>query len=236
MTAGGPTAPARARAAECHTPVMARPLQKILSRERIVRTALDMLRRGREFTIPALAAELKVHPSSLYHHIPGGRDEIVDLMRAELYAGIDLESLSDHGMPWEQRLRGWAHAYRQATAGAPWLLPVVVGQPVDDRPTQAIYEVLFALLEEAGLPEDEWMAAATMLDVIVLGSALDASSPVPLWQNVAPEFTRLTGPVASRDTETRKLDGFAMAVDAALAWIGRRSPRCAAQPAGGPAR
>jgi AcrR family transcriptional regulator len=204
---------------------MARPLQKILSRELIVRTALDMLSRGREFTIPALAGELKVHPSSLYHHIPGGRDEIVDLMRAELYAGIDLESLADDDLPWEQRLRDWAYAYRQATAGAPWLLPVVVGQPVDDRPTQAIYDVLFTLLEESGLPEGEWMAAATMLDVIVLGSALDASSPVPLWQNVDPGFTRLAGPVARGDTEERKLDGFAMAVNAALAWIGHRSAR-----------
>ncbi|SFV23932.1 TetR/AcrR family transcriptional regulator [Micrococcus terreus] len=198
---------------------MARPTQSLLSRELIVRTALDMVRREHQFTVPGLATRLKVHPSSLYHHVPGGRGEIVDLMRKELYAGIDLDRLTDSEIPWEVRLQDWTHSYRLATAGAPWLVPVVVGQPVEDAPTQAIYEALFALLDESGLPESKWMAAATMFDVIVLGSALDASSPVPLWQNVDSEFSRLSGPMAAHDTEERKIDGFAVAVDAAIAWV-----------------
>ena len=198
---------------------MARPTQSLLSRELIVRTALDMVRREHQFTVPGLATRLKVHPSSLYHHVPGGRGEIVDLMRKELYAGIDLDRLTDSEIPWEVRLQDWTHSYRMATAGAPWLVPVVVGQPVEDAPTQAIYEALFALLDESGLPESKWMAAATMFDVIVLGSALDASSPVPLWQNVDSEFSRLSGPMAAHDTQERKIGGFAVAVDAAIAWV-----------------
>lgn len=201
---------------------MARPTQQLLSRELIVRTALGMIRRGQQFTVPGLAGQLKVHPSSLYHHVPGGRGEIVDLMRAELYSGIDLVGLSDSAVPWDVRLRDWAHAYRQANAGAPWLVPVVVGQPVDDRPTQAIYETLFALLDESGLPEEEWMSVATMFDVIVLGSSLDVSSPVPLWREVDPEFTRLSGIMATHDTEERKLRGFSVAVDAAISWVQHR--------------
>ncbi|WP_258933521.1 hypothetical protein [Nesterenkonia pannonica] len=54
--------------------------------------------------------------------------------------------------------------------------------PVDDDATLQIYEDLFGILRDGGVPADRWPAAAAMLDAIVLGSALDESSPLPLWR------------------------------------------------------
>lgn len=198
---------------------MARPSKNILSRESIASAAIGLLRKGRQFTIAGLAQELGVHPSSMYHHVPGGRTEIIDLIRAELYRSIDLETLRDQSRRWEERLALWAHEYRRATAAAPWLVPLMAGQPVEDRLTQELYEVLFQLLRQAGLPEADWTSAATMFDVIVLGSAVDAASPVPLWRSVPPELPLLAGAVARYDTEERKLQGFSMAVRAAVAMV-----------------
>lgn len=211
---------------------MARPTTKLLSRELIVRTALELVRRNGDFTIAGLATCLKVHPSSFYHHVPGGRAEIITLIRAELYSSIPLDTLADRSIPWTERLRQWALTYREVSAQAPWLVPVVIGQPVQDEPTLAIYETLFGLLDEAGTPEEQWVPAATMLDIIVLGSALDASSPVPLWPNPPETYPHLAGTVSSHDTEERKIKGLCVAIEAATSWIQTHSrqpqpsPRC----------
>ncbi|WP_053005158.1 TetR/AcrR family transcriptional regulator C-terminal domain-containing protein [Kocuria sp. SM24M-10] len=209
---------------------MGRPATNLLSRDLIVRTALEMVRRNGDFTIAGLATRLKVHASSLYHHVPGGRTEIITLIRAELYSSIPLHTLADRSIPWAQRLRQWVLSYREVSAQAPWLVPVVIGQPVQDGPTLAIYEALLGLLDEAGIPEEQWVPVATMLDIIVLGSALDAASPVPLWPNAPKRYPHLAGIAAFQDTEGRKLKGLEVAVDAAISWVQAHSERSPSTP------
>ena len=55
---------------------MARPSTPKLSPGSIAKAALKLVDGSGEFTIPQLAAALKVRPSSLYNHV-GGKGEIV---------------------------------------------------------------------------------------------------------------------------------------------------------------
>ena len=101
-------------------------------------------------------------------------------MREELYAGIDLGPALDDAVAPLDRLRLWMRAYRAATARVPAVVPVLVGAPVEDLRTLEIYEALFVILRDAGVPVEQRVACSAMVDALVLGSAVDAGSPAPL--------------------------------------------------------
>lgn len=197
---------------------MARPKKNILSPQIIAETALKLVDKRHDFTIPGIAAELGVNPSSLYHHVQGGRAEIIKLMRRALYEQVDLSELTDPGRPWQGRLEQWIRSYRDASAQVPAALPLLVGAAVDDSLTLQIYEVLFTILAQAGVEQDRQMAVAAMLDAIVIGSAIDSASPDPLWtaEEKLPRLAALADPEAMT---RRTLDGLDLAVSAAVAQI-----------------
>lgn len=200
---------------------MARPRQQLLSPQIIAEAALRLVSKHGDFTIPGVANALGVHPSSLYHHIPGGRRAIVHHMRDRLYATIDLGPALDHGRSPLERLREWMRAYRTATAAAPAAVPVLVGAPVDDRRTLEIYEALFAILKDAGVPTSARVACSAMLDAIVLGSAIDAASPVPLWVPFDQDLPEMLDVAVPGDDHHRAVAGFDLAIEAAVAAIAR---------------
>ncbi|WP_445156039.1 TetR/AcrR family transcriptional regulator [Arthrobacter sp. Hor0625] len=197
---------------------MARPKKNILSPQIIAETALKLVDKGHDFTIPGIAAELGVNPSSLYHHVTGGRAEIIKLMRRALYEKIDLSGLTDPLLPWQDRLEQWVRSYRDSSALVPAALPLLVGAAVDDSLTLQIYEALFTILDQAGVGQEQQLAVAAMLDAIVIGSAIDAASPDPLW-TATEELPRLTS-LASPEAMTRRTqDGLTLAIRAAVAQI-----------------
>lgn len=200
---------------------MARPKHSILSPALIARAALRLVAKHGDFTIPGVAAELGVHPSSLYHHLPGGRLAIVHRMREELYAGIDLSPALDSGRAPLERLRLWMRAYRNATARVPAVVPVLVGAPVEDARTLEIYEALFVILRDAGVPAQQRVACSAMVDAIVLGSAVDAASPAPLWRSEGHDLPELREVASPGDDTGRALAGFELGVEAAVAAIAR---------------
>lgn len=198
---------------------MPRPSKNILSAELIADTALKLVERNHDFTIPGIAGELGVNPSSLYHHVKGGRNEIINLMRYALYGRIDLGGATDASRPWQDRLRSWIRCYRESMAQLPAALPLLVGAPVDDARTLEIYEVAFALLSEIGVPEDEQVDVVAMLDAVVLGSAVDGSAPSPLWRIGDLDLPHLRAAVARRDDEGRADRGLELAISALIAFI-----------------
>ncbi len=198
---------------------MPRPSQNILSTSAIARAALALVEEKGDFTIPGIARALKVNPSSLYHHLPGGRLEIIHRMREELYARIDVQALRDGTRSPEERLRAWMGDVRAALATAPGVVIVLVSSPVQDALTLAIYEALFEILRDIGIPVDRRMAFAAMIDAVVLGSAVDAGSPVPLWQADPAENPELFAAAAREDDASRASAGFALAVDVAIAAV-----------------
>lgn len=199
---------------------MARPKQRILSPRIIAVAALEMVAEHRDFTIPGVAAALRVHPSSLYHHLPGGRRAIVDRMREELYAEIDLEPLRDPATPPLERLAAWMRAYRAATARVPAVVPVLVGAPVDDLRTLDVYDTLFAILRDAGVPAELRVDCSAAVDAVALGSAIDAASPAPLWRPGEAEVPELRA-VGEHDDAGRAARGFEVAIAMVVAGVER---------------
>ena len=199
---------------------MARPTTRLLSPSIIADAALRLVAKHGEFTIPGLAAALDVHPSSLYHHLPGGRRAIVHRMRERLYESIDLGPARDQSRSPLDRLRQWMRAYREATAAVPVAVAVLVGASVEDDCTLQLYEALFVILREAGVPADRRVACSAMIDAVVLGSAIDAASPVPLWRGVDERYAELRS-VAVHDDRGRAHAGFDLAVEAVVSAVER---------------
>lgn len=195
---------------------MARPSQNILSTRAIARAALALVEKNGDFTIPGIAAVLSVNPSSLYHHLPGGRSAIISRMREEVYDRIALDPLVDATIPALDRLRSWMRHVRIALASSPAAVNVLVAAPVQDSRTLDIYEALFVILRDAGIPVEDRVVFSSMIDTVVLGSALDAGSPSPLWcprNEFVPEI-RLAA--HHGDDTNRALKAFDLAIEAVI--------------------
>lgn len=210
---------------------MARPSKNILSPSIIAEAALRMVEREHDFTIPGIAAELGVNPSSLYHHVKGGRGEIINLMREALYGRIDLSEATAKGLPWQDRMRSWIRSYRSSMAALPAAMPLLAASPVDDLPTLRIYEVAFAILDEIGIPTERQVDVVSMLDAIVLGSALDRGAPVPVWQPGNYDVPLLRRAAMTGDDDERTDRGLELAINGAVSTIEALAERTAVETA-----
>lgn len=193
---------------------MPRPARNILSPRIIAEAALEIVEREGDFTIPGIAKQLGVNASSLYHHVKGGKNEIIDLMRAVLYERIDLEPFSAADRDWRERFGEWVRAYRASMAIFPGALPLLVRKPVDDETTLKLYNAAFDLLREAGIREEDQVDVLTLLDILVLGSALDSMAPTPLWVPGGNEVPTLTRAARHGDDPERSLRGLEIAIAA----------------------
>ncbi|MET1085975.1 MAG: TetR/AcrR family transcriptional regulator C-terminal domain-containing protein [Arthrobacter sp.] len=199
---------------------MARPRTQLLSREIILDAALELINTQHDFTILGIGRHLGVNPSSLYHHVSGGRDEIINALRERFYKNINLRSLQAGTLPWQTRIELWVRSYRGAVARYPAAIPILIGRIVDDVPTLAIYETLAAVLAEAGVPGTQQVGVISMLDALVFGSAIDAGSPDPLWTASADGQPHLSHAILS-STSDRVASGLDLGIAASIAQIER---------------
>lgn len=206
---------------------MARPRTRLLSRDIILDAALELIDRHHDFTIQGIGKHLGVNPSSLYHHLSGGRDEIINALRERFYRKISLDGLRDADRPWQERVEHWIRSYREAVAQYPAAILLLMGRMVDDRPTLAVYETLVALLAEAGVPARQRIAVVSMLDAVVFGSAADAVSPDPLWFTTPLSQPALHEAVAAATPSARVAEGLTLAIQASVAWIETLAARAA---------
>ncbi|BBH69090.1 tetracycline repressor, C-all-alpha domain protein [Actinoplanes sp. OR16] len=158
---------------------MPRPLAPLLSREQIATAALALIDGTGTFTLPGLARELGVSPSSIYHHFPGGREAIIEAIRG-LLAGQDLPT-QPGGQDWREFTYAWARAYRESFARHPRVVPLLTAQTVSDPTTLAGYEALARVLRDSGCRDGDLLHAVTILDCFICGSALDAGAPIDVW-------------------------------------------------------
>ena len=158
---------------------MARPSTPKLSPGSIAKAALKLVDGSGEFTIPQLAAALKVRPSSLYNHV-GGKGEIVELMRGEAMSAVQVPASGEGG--WRDVVRRIAVTYLDSYSRHPRLIPLLTSHTVRDRTTLRVYDALAAELAGAGFGPAERLEAITILDSFVLGSALDAAAPAVVWE------------------------------------------------------
>ena len=155
---------------------MPRPTQPILSRELIFRTALESLDRSGRFTIPEIAQQLGVSMSSLYHHVKG-RADIVEGIRG-LMADWELAPVD---ATWQEAVAEWARRYRDSFAEHPGAIPELVSQTISDKSSLDKYETLATILAGAGFDARSIVVAASMIDALCLGSALELGAPAQIW-------------------------------------------------------
>jgi AcrR family transcriptional regulator len=165
---------------------VARPRTPLLDRRRIGAAALRIVDEQGVLTIPALARELGVAPSALYHHV-SGRGEIISLMREALA----LETAPDDWdatQPWEQALEAWARNYRAAFATHAGAVPLLATAPPAAEPfMHAMYEKVAELLLAAGFDTGQVMALINAMESFILGSALDLVAPPVMVSDVPRE-------------------------------------------------
>jgi len=159
---------------------MVRPTTPLLSRDQILRAALQQIDETGTLGLPRLAKHLGVGTSSLYHHVKGGREEIIEGIRGVL--SVEGMATDPHpGETWREFTRRWAIGYRATYAAHPNVVPLLTAQTVTHPATLDSYEALAEVLHDAGFSDAELLDAVTVLDSLVLGSALDADAPEEVW-------------------------------------------------------
>lgn len=160
---------------------MGRPPKRLLSRELIAASALELLdaEGASGLAMRTLAQHLGVQAPSLYNHVDG-QDEVIDLVHGLVDAEIDTGLLDDQD--WRRGLEAFARSYRAAYLRHPHALPLVVRRPVSSPAALGIYEALAAALLRAGLPAAEVMQVSGAFDAVVLGSAMETFIDGFPWQ------------------------------------------------------
>ena len=210
---------------------MARPLTPKLDLERIVRTAVQLCDEHGDFTLGQIAKRLKVHPSSMYHHV-AGRDEVIEHMRAWFASRIDSSSL-DTG-PWDEALRRLAWSYRSSFAPHPGCIRLLASSRVRDDDTLVAFEAIAALLDRSGFTAGPIVPILMALDSYVLGSALEPADD-DLYSTDDEQHPTLARSVrAGQDTGRMQDIAFELGLDALLTGFKTllgptsRAPRAAA--------
>ena len=203
-----------------------RPTAPVLSRERITRAAIKIVRARdyRHLTMASLARELGVSTSALYNHVSSKRDLLV-MIQDSLNGEIDCSSFGTK--PWHEALRDWAVSYRLCFIRHTALIPVMAVLPVADSPrTLQMYERVARALDEAGIPSDQAVDVIVGIEALVFGAAYDASAPQNIFDpggraDIAPVFARAAAqrPEGSRAAADR---AFELALDALIDGLRRR--------------
>ncbi|ORA32079.1 TetR family transcriptional regulator [Mycobacterium aquaticum] len=155
---------------------MGRPPRPLLSRDRIVSSALALVdSEGLEaLSTRRLAAELGVAGPSLYNHV-GTKEELLDDIVDSVLAEVDtamFAKLSTTNPAWRAALEKWARTYRQVVAAHPNIVPVLAAG-LGRRPNALrIADDVFGGLVAAGWSRREAISVGAVVRYFVLGSAL----------------------------------------------------------------
>ncbi len=145
-----------------------------LSRDRIVSTARDLADRDGldAVTLRRLAAELGVHVTSLYNHVPT-RDAIVDGIIELLVAEADLPG---HTRSWEAWVREFVAAIGAIAEAHPGAFTALERRPVQGERALSSFEVALAAFERAGLSATEAYGAVKATTYVALASGLERAA------------------------------------------------------------
>ncbi|MFI8461979.1 TetR/AcrR family transcriptional regulator [Kitasatospora sp. NPDC085464] len=179
---------------------MARPRTPLLSRERIVVTALRLIDdEGLDaLSTRRLATELSVSGPSLYNHF-ATKDELLDAVVDSVIGEVDLSmfgpvraagpagaagssgalgpagavaAAGEAWTPWPEALRDWARSYRAALAAHPNIVPVLAQGPGRRPNALRLADAVFGHLVEAGWPRGQATRIGALMRYFVTGSAL----------------------------------------------------------------
>lgn len=175
-----------------------RPLETVLTRERITDAALRLI--GADgygsFTMSSLAKSLLVAPSALYNHA-ASKHVVLQWLQEHVMTMVDVSGFESE--PWDDAVRRWAWSYRDIFALHVPLISIVAVLPVTGAPqTLRMYETVAEGLFAAGLPSSEIVPAIVSLESFIFGSAFDVTAPSDIFDTGAlgdssPTFTAAVG-------------------------------------------
>lgn len=176
-----------------------RPVTKVLTPEKIVAAALDVIELSGEsgLTISALARRLGVAPSALYNHVSSKRDLLI-LVQDDVIERIDYRCFE--ALPWDEAVRQWARSSRDVFATHNHLIPIYAVIPVtNSRAILRMYETVAKGFLAAGWHEGDIVHAIVAIESFVLGSAMDANAPDDMYDigDLTPDFPVFSSVVAS---------------------------------------
>ncbi len=148
-----------------------------LSRERVVAAALAVIDRSgmNGCSMRAVAGELGVEAMSLYHHVPGGKDEMIDgvvaLVQTEFIESLDMTD------EWREDMASFARAYRLALSSHPNVVAMIAARPsVAYRSSTSLVGSLFDSMEAAGFPRSDALRAVRVVSRWTIGFTLGEAS------------------------------------------------------------
>ncbi len=151
--------------------------EETLTRERIVSAALSLVdEEGLEaLSMRRLAKKLGVDPMAIYHHVPNKR-ALFSALIEKAFSGMRVPQPEETG-GWRERVRAWAHAFRDVARAHPRLVPHLASYPeAASEATLESTEELFAAFEAAGMPPREIVGVIGVVVDYVNGFALAEAS------------------------------------------------------------
>ncbi|MEC4018551.1 TetR/AcrR family transcriptional regulator [Streptomyces sp. H27-D2] len=151
---------------------MARPRKPLLSRDRIVATALALADAEglQAVSTRRLAAELGVSGPSLYNHFTT-KNEILDSVADTVVSQVELSMFTD-GTDWAGALLEWGRSYRAALTAHPHIVPFLAQGPGRRPAGLRMADAVFGGMVEAGWPPAQATRIGALMRYFVAGSAL----------------------------------------------------------------
>ncbi len=152
---------------------MARPRNPLLSRERIVATALALIDEEGlgALSTRRLAARLGVSGPSLYNHF-ATKEAILDAAADSVVAQVDVSMFQDGTHDWRSALLAWGRSYRAALTGHPNFVPYLAVGPGLRPAGLRMADAVFGAMVEAGWPPAQATRIGALMRYFVTGSAL----------------------------------------------------------------
>ncbi|MFF4898811.1 TetR/AcrR family transcriptional regulator [Streptomyces sp. NPDC001068] len=153
---------------------MARPRKPLLSTDRIVRVARELVDAEGLAAVSTrrLAAELGVSGPSLYNHFRT-KDEILEAVADSVSAQVDLSMFGGGaGRDWRTALHDWAVSYRTALRDHPNIVPVLARGPGRRPAGLRLADAVYGAMVDAGWPPAQATSIGALMRYFVMGSAL----------------------------------------------------------------
>lgn len=161
-----------------------------LSRERILDSAVRLadLKGLDAASLRAIAADLGVHVTSLYHHLPT-KDALLDGIVEQLFSGAELP-VGELG--WEEWVRRFVAAVAELARTHPGAFAVLLRRPVQGPGATATFEAGLAAFRRAGMDVLESYAAVKSVALAVLGVCVEQAYAASGSEELRTDMSRLT--------------------------------------------
>jgi AcrR family transcriptional regulator len=164
-----------------------------LTSERVLQAAMALAdREGVEsLSMRRLARELGVEAMSLYHHVPGGKQALLDGMVDLVFGEIELPAADGD---WKAAMRRRAVSAREVLARHPWAIILMESRRTPGPANLRHHDAVIGCLRQAGFPVALTAHAYSILDAYIYGFALqEASLPFDTPEETAELASEMMG-------------------------------------------